>query len=132
MITLLIFLLAFIALTIVFIAATYNWLLKEQAKISPFLFGIAPPIIEKAYRAVDVRSNMEYTTMDAVRNRPFDYFSTDKVIRDDDHKQYMIEQLTKGIAMEMLQSGLIEVVDQENMDNPFRRRIQLRAKVYKP
>lgn len=124
--------LTFIVLTLVFITYTCRWLFKEQVKVNPFLSNIGPMIIEKAYRAVDVRYNFEYTTMDAVRNKPFDYFSTELVIRDDNHKQYIIEKFTKKMAEEMLRSGLIEIVEQENIDSPYRRRIQLRAKVYKP
>lgn len=124
--------LTFIVLTLVFITYTCRWLFKEQVKVNPFLSNIGPMIIEKAYRAVDVRYNFEYTTMDAVRNKPFDYFSTELVIRDDNHKQYIIDKFTKKMAEEMLRSGLIEIVEQENIDSPYRRRIQLRAKVYKP
>lgn len=122
-----------IILTIVFIA----FQLKNIVSLIKPRFQIPPMremIIERAYRAVDFRANFEYTTLDYIKqiNRPFDYFGTERVVRDQGHLDHIVKDFTRDLANQMVDQGFVEVVDQENMDQPYRHRVQIRVKVYKP
>lgn len=90
-------------------------------------------IIEKAYKAIDFTSVIEYTTLESIIRKqvPFAYFSTERVIRDDQHKQHIIDEAIYKLSQEISQAGLVEIKEQENEYNPDRRRIHLRLKIYK-
>lgn len=122
--------------TIIFIAKTYNWLIRQYHKVSYFR-GMTPPIIEKAYRAVDVQSVISYTSMSDYDRMPFSHYTQNfgnTVVRDAEHKQYLIKDAAREIADKMLSSGLIQIDEREDRygPNPFLKQIRLKVKAYKP
>lgn len=121
--------------TIIFIAKTYNWLLSEYHKYT--YFRSSSPIIERPYRAVDLQTVISYTSMkDYDRyNYPFPAHQFgDHVIRNTEHKQYLIKDSARKLADEMLAQGLIEIDERKDEygPNPFVNHIMLKVKAYKP
>lgn len=50
----------------------------------------------------------------------------------DAHKERIIYDFSHKLTKQMIESGVIEMTEKESLDNPFRRRIDLKVKIYKP
>lgn len=130
MITAILTFVAFIILIIAFIC----YFIYEYTKLKvPFLDCIPiVNVIEKPYWAHDIRSSTVYVPLDNAKYLMQNgYYRPNLIIQDQEHKQHIIEQMARKIGLEALKMGAIEVIDNE-IDNPFEKRIDMRLKVYKP
>lgn len=108
-----------------------NLLIKKVPSFSPSIID-RPMIIEKAYNAIDLHAQFEYTPLDAVRySRSFDYFSTERIVRNEDHLKYIMNEHAMIIGSQMLEEGLIEVIHDDLEYHPYRKVVRMRVKVYK-
>lgn len=125
----------FIIGTIAFI----TWAFKEvlsldfESKEKAFFRGTIP-IIERPYRAIDLRSRIDYMDSDyAMRNH---FYEGRTIIHDARHKQHLIENACFQLTKTMLSDGLIEIRDTKTdpnyYGNPYHNSIEMRVKVYKP
>ena len=120
-----------------FICYSLNYLIKKGLlikKIEPLWASIseAPRIIEKAYKAVDLYADFEYTPLEAVQHfRSFDHFSTERIVRNEGHLAHVLNDHAKSIGVQMLENGLIEVIHSDVDYHPYRKVVRMRAKVYK-
>ena len=127
-----------IIIAIVFILWAFKELLTLKWKDKqPIPFQTIPNIIERAYRAIDFRSETHYIEeKEFNRNLYFDYKQdfSQNIVRDSEHKKYIIRENVIKLADEMLNSGCIEVTDKVYpfAPNPYTRVLQTKVKVYKP
>ena len=125
--------LAVIIGTAIFIAFTLRWL-SNQWKDSFFSMDVGPLIIEKAYKAVDLRAQFQYMTVDDFQRGFMNYPMNrpEHLVHNEDHKQRILHDYTHQLAKKMLDGGLIEINERDIFDRPNMRQIDLRCKVYKP
>jgi hypothetical protein len=111
--------------TTIFIAKTYHWLAQQPR------FGQVH-IVERAWRAVDLQTQFSYTEMCMLDRYPVRLVFPDNVVRDIEHKQYLIRMQARRLTDEMLASGLIRIEDVDDHRNPYLKHTILRVKVYQP
>ncbi|HEX6171375.1 MAG TPA: hypothetical protein VFZ33_16925 [Chitinophagaceae bacterium] len=120
----------FIALIV--IAFTGKFLFNKLS-VNFFEFR-SPLIVERAYRAVDLRSRIEYTDRDHYMNYPHLHVPNigERLIHDDGHLQRVINENIIDLAKTMIQDGFVEIKNETDPYNPFRHIVEMRVKVYKP
>lgn len=119
--------------TISFIA----WAFSEYSTIEyeikkDKLFNMPVPIIERAYRAVDLRSMINYVDSDDVFARKYFYDDSKQVVHNEMHKKVLIEKACYDLTKTMINDGFVQIVDHRDKLNPYQNTIEMRVKVYKP
>lgn len=119
--------------TICFIGYVFRWLNEQRYKKLYFQDTIMMPrVIERAYKAVDLQTMVQYQDMNDFMNGGLNHRYSDVVIKSKEHKNYMIKDQIRSLADEMLNQGLIEIDDRIDISNPYRKVLRLKVKVYKP
>ena len=132
--------LAIIIFTIGFILWAFKSLidLKWRPKESPFYK--MPPIIERAYKAIDFKAQTNYImekdfSRGMMRNFSYPKEDIQNIICDDRHRNHIIRENVISLADEMIKAGCIEIKDIEDWNNPYgpdARILSMKVKVYKP
>lgn len=116
--------------TLVFIYFVLKWFIEEKLKTyrAPFTPQL---IIEKAYRARDFFYSLNYTRIDDVRRHQHLLMPNTTVIKDDDHKNWLIKQSSIKLVEDMFKAGCVEVREEDELFS-IQKRIDIRIKVYQP
>lgn len=122
----------FIIATIIYITLTVKWFidLKIEPHYSPYT--LPPMVIEKAYRARDFVASFKYTTRDQMMRNAYPRNPEEIVIMNDEHKKHIIDQFSRGLVKEMVDSKCVEIKEQDDLYQPDMKRVDLRVKVYQP
>jgi len=114
--------------TLVFIAS-----LRMPDYISTY--SPLPHIIE-TFNLVELQDSVTYSSLPEMRayeaNRPFDYFSTELIIRDNHHKQNVIQDRVGKMVKDMIKAEMVEIEEfYDPKIHPYRKRIIIKIKAYK-
>lgn len=109
------------------------WTLRTMwTEIESYLYFSSPPIIERVYRAHDLKTYLRYMEREAMDKYPHSIDFAEKVVMDAEHKQHLIRQQAQKLTDEMLAQGLIEIDDEiDYCRSPYHKVATLRVKVYK-
>lgn len=107
--------------------AHHNWLNK----------AFTPPIIERAYRAIDYRAQFVYIPLKQYNKQPFTNYlhhvnEGAEVIDNERHMEYLVEKQAHELTRKMISDGIFEITDQRDDKMPLHRVLKMRIKVYKP
>jgi hypothetical protein len=109
-----------------------RFLINKQRLYSPWMQ--TPTVIEiHRYRTETVERTMRYMTdLDKMRLSAYGPEPSHKFIHNDQQKQSIIRSMVNDMAKDMMNSGLIEIRDEQDHYNPFSNRISLKCDVLIP